>query len=206
MPLDTIRFDRRSLIAAAATLAAAPAFAQGASQGQGSARGSAQVSSRISNSAYAFTFDGLEGEPVRLADHAGRVLLVVNTASSCGFTPQYTDLQTMWERYRARGLVVVGVPSDDFNQERGTAQEIAEVCHGQYGVSFPMTAKQVVRGAGAHPFYRWAAGQRPTDIPTWNFHKFVIGRTGLIVGAFPARIRPIDPRIVALVETQLAGA
>jgi glutathione peroxidase len=180
--------DRRLLTLGFAALAASPALAQ------------------TSSSAYAFTFDGLHGEPVRLADFAGRVLLVVNTASTCGFTPQFADLQTVWERYRERGLTVVGVPSDDFNQEHGTAAEIAAVCQGQYGVAFPMAGKQTVRGPKAHPFYRWVASQRPADVPTWNFHKFVIGRSGAIVGAFPARVRPVDPRIVALIETQLGGA
>lgn len=157
---------------------------------------------QTSSTAYAFSFDGLDGTPIRLADHAGRVLLVVNTASSCGFTPQYADLQQLWTRYRDRGLTIIGVPSDDFNQERGTAAEIAAVCQGVYGVTFPMAAKHRVTGGAAHPFYRWVAGQRPADIPTWNFHKYVVGRTGQVIGAFPARVRPTDPRITALIEAQ----
>lgn len=190
-------FSRRTLMAAplaapfAAPLAAATAGA---------------ALAQTSSAAYAFSFDGLEGEPVRLAALAGRVVLVVNTASSCGFTPQYADLQALFTRYRDRGLTVIGVPSDDFNQERGSAAEIAALCQGVYGVTFPMTAKQRVTGPDAHPFYRWLAGQRPADIPTWNFHKYLIGRSGQVVGAFPARIRPTDPRIVALVEAQLAAA
>jgi glutathione peroxidase len=191
------RLTRRSLIAAAATVAATPALAQVST---------APSYSLSSSTAYAFSFDGLEGGTVRLGDHAGRVLLVVNTASSCGFTPQYADLQTLWGRYRDSGLTIVGVPSDDFNQERGTSQEIAELCSGVYGVAFPMTAKQRVTGREAHPFYRWVAAQRPADIPTWNFHKYVIGRTGQVAGAFPARVRPTDPRIVALIEAQLGAS
>lgn len=159
-----------------------------------------------SSTAYTFSFEGLQGEPVKLADHAGRVLLVVNTASSCGFTPQYADLQSLWSRYRDRGLTVVGVPSDDFNQERGSDGEIAAFCSDIYGVSFPMAAKQRVTGPEAHPFYRWVATQRPADIPTWNFHKYLIGRTGQVIAAFPARVRPTDPRIVALIEAQLGGS
>lgn len=172
----------------------------------GLAVATAPLRAQVSSSAYAFSFDGLDGEPIRLADQAGRVLMVVNTASSCGFTPQYSDLQTLWTRYRDRGLTIVGVPSDDFNQERGTAADIAALCQGVYGVSFPMAGKQRVTGAQAHPFYRWVATQRPADIPTWNFHKYVLGRSGQLVGAFPARVRPTDPRIVALIETQLAPA
>jgi len=162
--------------------------------------------SQSSSTAYAFSFEGLDGGTVRLADHAGRVILVVNTASSCGFTPQYADLQALWARYRDRGLTVIGVPSDDFNQERGSAADIAAVCQGVYGVTFPMAAKHRVTGRDAHPFYRWIAGQKPTDIPTWNFHKYVLGRNGQVVGAFPARVRPNDPRIVALIESQLGTA
>ena len=166
----------------------------------------APLAAQVSSSAYAFSFDGLDGTPVRLADHAGRVLLVVNTASSCGFTPQYAELQTLWTRYRDRGLTIVGVPSDDFNQERGSAADIAAICQGVYGVSFPMAGKHRVTGGQAHPFYRWVAAQRPADIPTWNFHKYVLGRSGQVVGAFPARVRPTDPRIIALIEAQLASA
>lgn len=181
--------DRRLFLAASA-FAASPALAQNMTP--------------LPGAAFRFTFDGIEGGKLDLAAHAGKVLLVVNTASSCGFTPQYADLQAIHERYGARGLVVIGVPSDDFAQERGSNKEIAEFCQGTFGVTFPMTAKQTVRGSGAHPFYRWAAAERPADIPTWNFHKFVIGRSGRIAGAFPARVRPTDARIVSLIEAQLS--
>lgn len=201
------RPSRRSLIAATASLVAAPVLAQTSSGPVSRPQVSTTPSYSLSSStAYAFSFEGLEGGTVSLGDHAGRVLLVVNTASSCGFTPQYADLQTLWGRYRDSGLTIVGVPSDDFNQERGTAREIAELCSGIYGVAFPMTAKQKVTGGEAHPFYRWVAAQRPSDIPTWNFHKYVIGRNGQVAGAFPARVRPTDPRIVAVIEAQLAAS
>lgn len=184
----------RRILAAAACLVASKATAQ-----------VSVAPGRASSTAYAFAFEGLQGEPVKLADHAGRVLLVVNTASSCGFTPQYADLQTLWARYRDRGLTVIGVPSDDFNQERGSDRDIAAFCSDIYGVSFPMAAKQRVTGPQAHPFYRWIAAQRPADIPTWNFHKYVLGRSGQVIAAFPARVRPTDPRIVALIEAQLGS-
>lgn len=191
MPMTDRALTRRTVLIAATSLVAGPALAQPASLAP------------ASSTAFAFAFDGLEGGTIRLADHAGRVLLVVNTASSCGFTPQYADLQQIWTRYRDRGLTVIGVPSDDFNQERGNNSQIAEFCSGVYGVTFPMAAKQRVRGSEAHPFYRWVAAQRPADIPTWNFHKYLVGRNGQIIGAFPARVRPTDPRIVALIEAQL---
>lgn len=190
---------RRTLLAAATALPVLAATRVPAS--------SQAVSTAASSStAYAFLLEGLDGKTIRLSDHAGRVLMVVNTASSCGFTPQFADLQTVYARYRERGLTVIGVPSDDFNQERGTAADIAAVCQGIYGVAFPMAAKQRVTGRDAHPLYRWLANQKPTDIPTWNFHKFVISRSGRVVGAFPARVRPTDPRITALIEAELAGA
>ncbi|MEI8145411.1 MAG: glutathione peroxidase [Alphaproteobacteria bacterium] len=159
-----------------------------------------------SSSAYAFSFDGLNGEPIRLGDHAGKVMLVVNTASKCGFTNQYADLQALWERNQSRGFVVIGVPSDDFNQERGSNREIAAFCQAVYGVSFPMAGKTHVTGSEAHPFYRWAARERPADTPRWNFHKYVVGRSGRLAGAFTSHVRPSDPRITAVIEAQLASA
>src|SRR5881392_3961930 len=108
--------------------------------------------------AYAFSFPALAGGEIRLADYAGRPLLVVNTASLCGFTPQYAGLQELWTQFRSRGLTIIGVPSNDFGaQEPGGATEIAETAQHQYSVTFPLAAKAVVTGPGAHPFYRWAA-------------------------------------------------
>ncbi|QCK87164.1 glutathione peroxidase [Phreatobacter aquaticus] len=182
--------DRRKLLAGLGGFMPATALAQNATM--------------LPGAAFRFAFDGIEGGKLNLADHAGKVLLVVNTASSCGFTPQYADLQALHERFGSRGLVVIGIPSDDFAQERGSNKEIVEFCQGTFGVTFPLAAKQVVRGANAHPFYRWAASERPADIPTWNFHKFLIGRSGRIVGAFPARVRPTDTRIISLIEAQLS--
>lgn len=162
------------------------------------------ANAQSSRSAFAFSFEALRGGALDLSAHAGQVLLVVNTASRCGFTNQYTDLQNLWDRFRSHGLVVVGVPSDDFNQERGSNAEIAEFCQSVFGVTFPMAAKQRVTGAEAHPFYRWAAAERPADTPRWNFHKYLIDRRGRLVAAFPSRTRPTDPRVIAAIEAQLA--
>ena len=108
--------------------------------------------------AYAFLFDGLEGGDIRLADYAGKPILVVNTASLCGYTPQYTGLQQLWTRYHDRGLMIVGVPSNDFGgQEPGGPADIMKTAHDEYGVTFPLTAKAVVKGPSPHPFYKWAA-------------------------------------------------
>jgi glutathione peroxidase len=155
--------------------------------------------------AYAFSFPALVGSDIRLADYADRPLLVVNTASLCGFTPQYAGLQQLWTEFHDRGLMIIGVPSNDFGaQEPGGATEIAETAQHRYGVTFPIAAKAVVKGPNAHPFYRWAAGERPKDIPRWNFHKYLIGRDGYIVEAFPETIEPSDTRVKTAIGRGLA--
>src|SRR5882724_11239108 len=123
--------------------------------------------------AYAFSFAALAGGDIRLADYAGRPLLVVNTASLCGYTPQYAGLQELWTEFRDRGLMIIGVPLNDFGaQEPGGASEIAQTAQHQYGVTFPIAAKAAVSGAEAHPFYKWAAEARPKEVRHWNFHKY----------------------------------
>jgi glutathione peroxidase len=122
--------------------------------------------------AYAFLFSALAGGDIRLADYAGHPMPIVNTASLCGFTPQYAGLQQLWTEFHDRGLMIVGVPFNDFGgQEPGGATEIAETTQHQYGVTFPIAAKAIVKGPNVHPFYKWAANARPKDVPRWNFHK-----------------------------------
>ena len=155
--------------------------------------------------AYAFSFQALAGDDIRLADFEGRPLLVVNTASLCGYTPQYAGLQELWTEFHDRGLMMIGVPSNDFGgQEPGGAAEIAETAQHQYGVTFPITAKVAVTGSEAHPFYKWAAGIRPKDVPRWNFHKYLIGRTGGIADVFPSSVEPTDTRIKTALARELA--
>jgi glutathione peroxidase len=181
---------RRALALLALSLAPRRAFAQ------------APAMSRPT--AYAFSFTGLDGAAIRLAEHAGKPILVVNTASLCGYTPQYTGLQELWARYRARGLLIVGVPSNDFGgQEPGGTAEINKTAHDEYGVSFPLAAKAAVKGPQAHPFYQWAALERPGEAPRWNFHKYLIGRNGRIAAAFASQIEPSDARVVAAIEKEL---
>src|SRR3954447_3847556 len=156
--------------------------------------------------AYAFSFAALKGGDIKLADHAGKPILVVNTASQCGYTPQYAGLQELWKRYHERGLMIVGVPSNDFGgQEPGGQAEIEHTAHQGYGVTFPLAAKADVRGARLHRFYKWGAAERPLDTPRWNFHKYLVGRQGHIVAAFPATIEPTDPRIVTAIEKELSS-
>jgi glutathione peroxidase len=155
--------------------------------------------------AYAFSFPALEGGDIRLAEYSGHPLMVVNTASLCGYTPQYAGLQELWTEFRDRGLMMIGVPSNDFGgQEPGGTTEIKETAQHQYGVTFPIAAKAVVKGPKAHPFYKWAADARPKDVPHWNFHKYLIGRDGYIAEAFPETVEPSDTRVKTAIARALA--
>ena len=129
----------------------------------------------------------------------------MNTASRCGFTHQYADLQSAWERYRERGLVVLGVPSNDFGaQEPGTESEIKEFCEVNFNVDFPMASKVNVKGDAAHPFYRWAADELGVAAkPRWNFHKYLLDRDGRVVASFPSQVAPEDRRLVDSIEDLL---
>jgi glutathione peroxidase len=156
-------------------------------------------------SAFDFEFTGIDGAPLPLAAFRGKALLVVNTASQCGFTPQYAALQELWRRYRARGLVVLGVPSNDFGgQEPGTEAGIKRFCEVNFDVDFPLADKQRVIGGAAHPFYRWVAAELGEGAaPRWNFHKYLIAPDGRIAGTFPSRVEPLAPEVVAAVEAVL---
>jgi len=154
--------------------------------------------------AYAFSFKGLDGEEILLASYADHPLLVVNTASLCGYTPQYAGLQQLWTRYHTQGLMIVGVPSNDFgSQEPGDADDILHTAHGQYGVGFPLAAKAQVKGANPHPFYKWAATERPSETPRWNFHKYLVGRDGHIAAVFSTDIEPMDARVINAIVKEL---
>ena len=135
---------------------------------------------------YDFEAQDISGHPLKLADHRGRVLLIVNTASACGFTPQFKGLQALWQDYGARGLVIIGFPSNEFGgQDPGSNDEIAGFCQRNYGVSFPMAAKVQVNGAQAHPLWQWLKAQAPGMLGTegikWNFTKFLVGRDGHVI-------------------------
>lgn len=153
--------------------------------------------------AWAFTLDALEGGPMPLAQWRGRALLVVNTASFCGFTRQYEGLQRLHDRYEARGLTVVGVPSADFNQESAEASKVREFCDTMFGITFPMAAISHVRGPEAHPLYRWLAAQAAPV--RWNFQKFLIGRDGRRVTSFSTATGPESTRLTAAIEAALAA-
>lgn len=141
---------------------------------------------------------------VNLKDrYAGQVLLIVNTASKCGYTPQYEGLEALHQRYAAQGFAVLGFPSNDFKgQEPGSEKEIQEFCTLTYGVKFPMFEKVVVTGDGATPLYKSLASATGTS-PAWNFHKYLIGRDGRVVANFPSKVAPDDPAVVAAIEREL---
>lgn len=146
----------------------------------------------------------ITGKPVSLCEYRGRVVLVVNTASECGFTPQYEQLEAVHRKLSGRGLVIVGFPSNDFGQqERGSSREIAEFCRLNYGVSFPMFERTMVAGSKANAFYRQLA-RRSGAAPGWNFHKYLIDRSGNRVSSFDTTMRPDDPRLVREIERLLA--
>lgn len=145
-------------------------------------------------------------DQVNLCDrYAGQVLLVVNTASKCGFTPQYEGLEALHAELSGQGFAVLGFPSNDFmGQEPGTEEEIREFCTNTYGVQFPMFEKVSVKQGQAHPFYAALAGQAQDTWPAWNFHKYLIGRDGTVVGSFGSRTRPDDAGLRAAIQAELA--
>ena len=156
-------------------------------------------------SAFDYGLERLEGGPLPLSTYAGQPMLIVNTASQCGFTSQYAGLQALHEEYGGRGLVVLGVPSNDFGaQEPGSGTEIAGFCTRNYGVGFPMAAKVKVRGAAAHPLFQYLSGQGGVLArPRWNFYKYLVGRNGTLAAWFASTTKPSSPRIRAAIETAL---
>lgn len=163
--------------------------------------------SSASRDVYEYSFPVLIGDgEVNLANYRGKVMLIVNTASKCGFTGQYKGLEKLYNDYKDKGLVIIGVPSNDFGgQEPGSEKEIAQFCEFNYGVTFPMTAKQVVSGDDAHPFYYFA---RETlgylAAPKWNFHKYLIARDGTLVDYFHSTTTPDSERLTQAIEAELA--
>jgi len=150
----------------------------------------------------------LQGEPMALGDYKGNVLLIVNTASRCGFTGQYEGLQTLYDTYGDQGLVILGVPSNDFlRQEPGSHDEIQAFCQKNYGVTFPMLEKMVVKGREQHPLYQFLTSKETnpqfSGNVTWNFNKFLVSKEGRVVGRFGSRVAPLDTKITDAIEAEL---
>lgn len=158
-------------------------------------------------SAYDFSFTGIDGKEIHLKEYAGKPVLVVNVASLCGFTPQYSELQALHEKYRDKGLVVLGVPSNDFGaQEPDNDAAIRKFCESRYGVTFPMTAKQKVIGLDAHGLYEWINGHVPDGgAPKWNFHKYLFDRNGKLAGSWTGKVDPMSHEITDKIDQILAA-
>ena len=151
-----------------------------------------------------FSFKDVQGRAINLADYKEKVILVVNVASRCGFTNQYEGLQSLWKTYKDKGLLVVGIPSNNFRQEPGTNQEIKVFCETNFGIDFPITEKLSVIGADAHPFFVWAKKNHGSSaIPKWNFHKIIIGKNGKVTGTFTSITKPSSKKFIAAIEKEL---
>jgi glutathione peroxidase len=187
--------DRRAILFSPFVMLAAPA-------------GALAQAGMSAITAYAFSFPALAGsDDIRLAQYTGHPVLVVNTASLCGYTPQYAGLQALWTEFHERGFAIIGVPSNDFGaQEPGGASDIAETAQHHYAVTFPMAAKAIVTGPKAHPFYKWAAQARPKDVPRWNFHKYLIASDGMIADVFASAVEPTDTRVKTAIARALADS
>ena len=152
-----------------------------------------------------FTLTGLDGKAMPLTQFKGHPVLLVNTASECGFTPQYEGLEALWDSYKAKGLIIVGVPSNDFGgQEPGNAEQIATFCKKNYGVTFPLADKAVVSGSNAIPVYKWASAKAGMlGKPKWNFHKFLFDKDGQFVDWYASTTEPQSAKITKAVENAL---
>lgn len=167
---------------------------------------SAASSTQVSNmSFHDFTMNAIDGQPKALSDFKGKVLLVVNTASECGYTPQYAGLVRLHEKIKDKGFSVLGFPANDFGaQEPGSDQEIAQFCDSRFKVSFPLFSKSVVKGGGKSPLYAFLTAAPPAGEVKWNFEKFLIGKDGKVVGRYPSSVDPEDPKLAADIEAALA--
>lgn len=164
------------------------------------------LSSSPANSLHDFTLNSIEGKELPLAKFKGKVVMAVNVASKCGLTPQYEALEKLYKSKKDEGFVILGFPANQFgNQEPGTDKEILEFCTANYGVSFPMFSKIVVKGDGMHPLYKWLLERTDGKDIEWNFAKFVISKDGQRVTRFSSRTKPDAPEVLAAIEKELKG-
>ena len=161
-----------------------------------------KLSANYEKLAYDLEFKDLDGSSLNLSDYKGKVIVVVNVASQCGFTSQYEDMQEVWEKYQAKGIVMLGVPSNDFgNQEPGDNKEIKNFCEAKFGITFPMTGKVSVKGSNAHPFYVWARKNHgKSAIPKWNFHKIIVDKNGKVYDTFSSMTNPSSKKFIKIIE------
>ncbi len=150
---------------------------------------------------YDFEIESISGEIINLNKYKNKVVLLVNTASYCGFTKQYTDLQTLWDKYRSKGLIVLGVPSNSFNQEKDNTKDIKEFCEVNFNINFPLTTITNVKGNNAHEIFKWAQKNHGNSaIPKWNFHKILINKEGKIEETFTSFTKPTSNKIIKIIE------
>ena len=162
-------------------------------------------SAKYEKLAYDFKFNDLDGSVLSLSDFKGKVIVAVNVASQCSFTKQYEDMQNVWEKYQKKGLIMIGIPSNDFgHQEPGGSKEIKNFCEAKFGITFPMTEKVKVKGDEAHPFYMWAKQNHGSSaVPKWNFHKIIIDRDGKIHETFSSITNPSSNKFIKIIENLL---
>jgi glutathione peroxidase len=150
---------------------------------------------------YDFRIENINGEIINLNEYKGKVVLVVNTASYCGFTKQYTDLQKLWDLYKSKGLIVLGVPSNSFNQEKKANSEVKEFCEVNFSINFPLTTITEVKGNNAHEIFKWAKKNYGSSaVPKWNFHKILINKSGKIEDSFSSFTKPTSDKIIKKIE------
>ncbi len=151
-----------------------------------------------------FSIESITGETIELSNYKSNVVLLVNTASKCGFTPQYSGLQKIYDRYKDDGLIVLGIPTNDFNQELSNDKDVKQFCEIRYGVEFPMSSIQIIKGDNAHPIYKWIKSNVSViGQPRWNFHKYLIGKNGQIINWFSSMTSPTSEGLVKEIETAL---
>ena len=150
---------------------------------------------------YDFKINKISGKELKLSDYRNKVILLVNTASYCGFTKQYDDLQNIWDKYKEKNLIVIGVPSNSFNQEKKTNKEVKEFCEFNFNISFPLTEILEVKGSNAHPIYKWAKDNYGVSaVPKWNFHKILINKSGKVEASYSSFTKPTSKKIINKIE------
>ena len=153
---------------------------------------------------YDFQINDISGEVINFKDYKNKVILIVNTASYCGFTKQYNDLQNLWEKYKTQGLIVLGIPSDSFNQEKKANKEVKEFCKVNFNIDFPLSEITNVKGENAHPVFKWAKESFGNSaVPKWNFHKILINKDGRIIDTFASFTSPMSSKIIKMIEKSL---
>jgi len=150
---------------------------------------------------YDFNIESISGELINFDDYRNKVILIVNTASYCGFTKQYEELQTLWDKYKSEGLIVIGVPSNSFNQEKGSDSEIKKFCEVNFEINFPLSTITEVKGDKAHDLFKWAKNNHGTSaIPKWNFHKILINKEGKVEDTFSSFTKPMSKKLISKIE------